>query len=466
MKPFVLALTLFTLAGWAPKSSAYYVVRADTPATSSTHTMNLQLGCPDDLNQIESWGPCWDDVAAHAITVWNTAGSRFHFRIETPSQPADPCDSTDGLSTIGWSDNLCGYQHGPRTLGIVVPSTTGTGDRDIILNGAFEWEAYTGPWTPPDPPDLHRAILHELGHIIGLGHPDEHGQSVTALMNSQYADIDTLQADDINGAIARHGAEDRNLRATFENPPAGGLSSGIGVISGWRCEANGTLTVSFDGGDPIPVVYGSERPDTASVCGDTGNGFVAIWNWGNLGEGDHSAVVYDDGVPFGQSSFTVGTSGEEFLRGVTAACTVPDFPAPGESGHFVWSEPTQHLELSHVGPSSMTEEPSTCEPAARFDGTWSIVGTVTDRGCAPDHRWSGSFTITDHVISGRAVQEFSSASHAISGVVATLGAVSGHLLNTFFESPGPVFNGTFNRNGGSGTWVDTFCSGTWTATKR
>ena len=27
--------------------------------------------------------------------------------------------------------------------------------------------------------------------------------------------------------------------------------SGVGVISGWKCEA-GTLTVRFNGGDPVP----------------------------------------------------------------------------------------------------------------------------------------------------------------------------------------------------------------------
>ena len=462
MKTLITAVC-FLVGLWA--SAGYTYVESPGNPPPSPHTMNLQLGCLDDPSHIESWGPCWDDVAAHAITVWNTAGSRFRFGITSHS--ADPCDHTDGISTIGWSDDLCGYEggSGARTAAIMIPSRTGTGDHDIILNGTVEWGAYAGPWNPADPPDIHRVILHELGHIVGLGHPNEHGQSVTAIMNSEYA-VDMLQPDDINGAIARHQAEDRNLRATFENPPAGGLSSGIGVISGWRCEANGDLTVSFDGGDPIPVVYGSERPDTASVCdGDTDNGFVAIWNWGNLGGGDHSAVVYDDGVPFGQSSFTVGTSGEEFLRGVTATCTVPDFPAPGEAGHFVWSQPTQHLELSHVGPSSMTEEPATCESPVGFDGTWSIVGTVTDSGCAPNHSWSGSFLIAESAISGRVFQSFGGA-YEIYGAVAPSGTVSGHLFDTFFKSAAAIFTGTLNQNSGSGTWVETFCFGTWVATKQ
>ncbi len=45
--------------------------------------------------------------------------------------------------------------------------------------------------------------------------------------------------------------------ASLENPSGGLFYSGIGVISGWKCEANGELTVRFNGGEPIPLVYGS-----------------------------------------------------------------------------------------------------------------------------------------------------------------------------------------------------------------
>ena len=124
--------------------------------------------------------------------------------------------------------------------------------------------------------------------------------------------------------------------------------SGIGVISGWKCDANGPLTVRFNGDTPIPLVYGSERADTRSVCGDTNNGFVAIWNWGNLGDGQHTAVVYDNGREFARSTFRVVTTGEEFLRGATGTCEIPGFPAPGETARFKWNQSTQHLELDAV----------------------------------------------------------------------------------------------------------------------
>ncbi|MCY4386624.1 MAG: ankyrin repeat domain-containing protein [Desulfurellaceae bacterium] len=135
--------------------------------------------------------------------------------------------------------------------------------------------------------------------------------------------------------------------ATLDVPAPHTTLSGIGVVHGWKCEA-GKLTVRFDGGDPLPLAYGNARADTASVCGDTDNGFVSIMNWGNLGPGTHTAVVYDNGTEFDRSTFTVVTAGEAFLKDVEASCTIPDFPDLGDTGHFAWDQSTQHLELVEV----------------------------------------------------------------------------------------------------------------------
>ena len=53
----------------------------------------------------------------------------------------------------------------------------------------------------------------------------------------------------------------------------------------------------------------------------------------------------------------MGTTGEEFLEDVAVSIDVPDFPAPGETGHFVWNESTQHLELVRVMPTARTPPP-------------------------------------------------------------------------------------------------------------
>lgn len=80
---------------------------------------------------------------------------------------------------------------------------------------------------------------------------------------------------------------------------------------------------------------------------------MAIWNWANLGGGEHTAVAYDNGVEFARSTFQVGTLGENFVRGASAEVRVEDFPSPGESALLAWNQNTQHFE---VVPESSPDE--------------------------------------------------------------------------------------------------------------
>ena len=136
--------------------------------------------------------------------------------------------------------------------------------------------------------------------------------------------------------------------AVLENPGTGLSYSGVGVISGWKCEAEGALSVVFnEDGTHLPLLYGSERTDVrnAGACRDVNVGFVALWNWAELGEGSHTAVVYDNGQEFARSTFTVATLGEAFVVGASGECTIPNFPSTGETATFAWNQNTQHLEL-------------------------------------------------------------------------------------------------------------------------
>ena len=135
--------------------------------------------------------------------------------------------------------------------------------------------------------------------------------------------------------------------ATLGVPGNGAKLSGVSVISGWKCEA-GDLTIVFnDDGKHIPLLYGTERPDVlnAGACDSAEVGFVAIWNWGNLGDGEHTAVAYDNGEKFAESTFTVTTPGTDFLTGASKEITVEDFPNPGDTTVLEWNEGTQHFEI-------------------------------------------------------------------------------------------------------------------------
>lgn len=88
--------------------------------------------------------------------------------------------------------------------------------------------------------------------------------------------------------------------------------------------------------------------DTASVCGDTANGFGLLFNWNLLGEGEHAVIATVDGVELGRATVQVTTLGAEFLRGAAGECTVPDFPSPGERVTLTWQQNSQNFVITQV----------------------------------------------------------------------------------------------------------------------
>ncbi len=164
--------------------------------------------------------------------------------------------------------------------------------------------------------------------------------------------------------------------ATLGIPGPGTTQSGVGVISGWKCRANGRLTIRFDGGSAVPLVYGSEREDTRRACGDTNNGFVAIWNWAKLDDGRHTAVVYDNGVEFDRATFTVVTTGVDFLRGVTGSGTAT--LSNGQRATLEWSEASQSFVATDFTASSGSGSGlCTTKTATVYDSRGSFADPAT-----------------------------------------------------------------------------------------
>lgn len=172
--------------------------------------------------------------------------------------------------------------------------------------------------------------------------------------------------------LAAHGA-------VLEVPANGGHASGIGFIAGWKCPPNGNVSVTIDGGDPLPVATGIARGDTAAVCGNDGrNGYITQFNFNLLGDGNHTIVVRQNGVPFAQGTFSVVTLGQSFLRGASGTYVLNDFPQAGQSTTVAWSEGAQNFLV--VGRSG-GGTPGT--GLAGLVGTWdfrfTIISTFTRR---------------------------------------------------------------------------------------
>ena len=83
----------------------------------------------------------------------------------------------------------------------------------------------------------------------------------------------------------------------LENPGPNSFQSGIGVISGWVCEAD-MVEIAIGAFASQAAAYGTERLDTEDICGDTDNGFGLLFNWNLLGDGEHEVVAVVDGEEF------------------------------------------------------------------------------------------------------------------------------------------------------------------------
>lgn len=155
----------------------------------------------------------------------------------------------------------------------------------------------------------------------------------------------------------------------LENPAPGATVSGIGVVSGWYCGAS-RIDVQIDAGPATPAAYGTDRLDTASVCGRRDTGFGLLLNWAVVGAGPHTMRVLADGVEFARAAFTVTTLGTEFLKGKSGSVTLNDFPAVGKSTVLDWAEPLQSFVVSAVN-----------DGAPVIEGSWNGANLERRSNC-------------------------------------------------------------------------------------
>ncbi len=168
----------------------------------------MELGSPTGTLQDDS--ASWNDATAPALDAWNAVMRNVQFSAVMDSSA--PIASGDGVNSASFAATVFGDSFGANVLAVTYYSTQGSRflEADILFNKAQPFDSYRGNLQFNSQGkcvcDIQRVFLHELGHALGLDHPDDHGQHVDAIMNSVVSNRSDLAPDDIAGIQSLYGA--------------------------------------------------------------------------------------------------------------------------------------------------------------------------------------------------------------------------------------------------------------------
>ena len=250
-------------------------------------TLHLQLG-PVSGTLIDG-SASWGAVAEDALGTWNAVLTNFKFNVVRDSTAAQVRGNR--INNVFFSSTIYGTAFDSRTLAVTLLSTTSSNgvsngfyEADVIFNTAKSWNSYRGALRYNGNTaitDLRRVAIHEFGHVLGLDHPDDAGQSVTAIMNATVSDVDSLAADDIAGGRAIYDPVTVVIAPTISVQPASQTVTAGSAVS-FSVTAAGTAPLSFqwyrNSLTAIPGATGASLTLAAVAASDAANYTVTVSN--------------------------------------------------------------------------------------------------------------------------------------------------------------------------------------------
>lgn len=280
-------LFLLSIAALCCASANAYYLEGQSWTRNRTVQMQLSLDLPYDpsgADGLTSWNLSARDAL---LNVWNPLLAHVQFSVVMNS-PVQPANNDDEMSAA-FSDTVFGQKFGSGTLAITLLNYRGSTfeETDTLFNTAYKWDSYRGALVA-GVIDFHRVAIHEFGHTLGLDHPDQAKppQTVTAIMNANVSNVDTVQADDIAGVQAIYNTGPSYLTSTSA-PDLLNISTRASVGTGDNVLIGGFIV---QGSQPATVVLralgGSLRASALSpVLEDT---TITVY------DANHNQVAFND----------------------------------------------------------------------------------------------------------------------------------------------------------------------------
>jgi len=193
-------LAFFAAAVLSSETLGYVLENKSWP-DGTIVTIQMELGTPSQT--LQDGSKTWNEAASPAIEAWNVEMQAVQLAATMNSTKA--VASGDDLNSASFSSTVFGDSFGAGVLAVTYYRTQGSTfkEADILFNNAESFDSYRGDLQFNSQGkcicDVQRVFLHELGHALGLNHPDGAGQHVDAIMNSVVSDLSQLTADDEAG---------------------------------------------------------------------------------------------------------------------------------------------------------------------------------------------------------------------------------------------------------------------------
>ena len=184
-----------------------YILEGKSWPSGTVIVVQLSLG--NAGRTLQDGNTNWNDAVAPVAGMWNQQIGRV--QVANVLNSPLPAVSGDHLNSAVFSSTVYGQSFGGSTLAVTYYSYTGSTmvEADTLFNLAQNWDSYRGSLQfiahGPAIADIRRVFLHEMGHGLGLNHPDTGGQNVVAVMNSIMSNQEVLSNDDISGGQFLYG---------------------------------------------------------------------------------------------------------------------------------------------------------------------------------------------------------------------------------------------------------------------